>query len=92
MTTNTYSRQLVAKWSDSIKYGIYEGYWSVRLYEDRATLKMPYVRWLGNSGGPAVAVHRITGRDLDMLLQIAREEQKDDADYTSRVKEIIWDY
>ena len=91
-TTTTASRKLIASWSDDIKVGIYDSKWSVRVYEDRALLVMPTVKWVGQTGGYHEIKSRITGRDLSKLLAIAKSEIEDDAvgEYTEQVKEIIW--
>lgn len=89
-TKTTASRKIIATWTDSVKVGIYDSEWTVKLYADRAVLRAPYVKWVGNSGGYAEATHRITGRQLTSLLAIAKEQVEDDEDYTERVKEIVW--
>ncbi len=91
--TTSVSRKLLASWSGDIKVGIYDSEWSVRLYEDRALVVMPIVKWVGNSGGYAEIKSRITGRDLAKLLDIAKREIEDDAvgDYSEDVREIIRD-
>lgn len=89
--TTTASRKLIASWSAEEQVGIWIGKWSVRLYEDRAIIKIPYVKWANNSGSYAVATHRVTGRDLDRLLKLAAQEREDDADYTEDAHAIICD-
>ena len=92
MTAATYSRKLVAEWSDRMAVGIWDNtYWSVRLYADRAIARLPYVKWINNSGSLEYRTERLTGKALDTLLAIAEQQVADDADYTERVKRIVWD-
>lgn len=86
----TPSRKLIAKWSDSIQVGIYDNSsWSVRLYADRAVARIPYVKWVGNTGGYAEQHERITGKQHAELLEIARQQVDDEADYTDRVARLV---
>jgi len=87
------SGKLIAQWSDDIKVGIWDNEsWTLRLYADRAILKYPTVKWLGNSGSLDHVGTRITGSTHSALIAIAAEETADVADYTERVRELIWDY
>jgi len=52
---------------------------------------MPYVKWSGNTGGLDIARHRLVGRELQRLLEIARQQVEDSEDYTEQVKEIVWE-
>jgi hypothetical protein len=63
----------------------------VRLYSDRAIVRLPYVKWVNNSGSLEYRMERLTGRLLTELLAIAEQEIADDADYTSRVNAIVWE-
>lgn len=84
------SGKLITEWSDSIQVGIWENCaTSIRLYADRAIYKAPYVKWRNNSGSLDVETRRITGDDLKALLQIAKEEDEDGEDYTSRAFELL---
>jgi hypothetical protein len=90
MAKTTTSRKLITEWSDTIQVGIYDDCtWSIRLYEDRAVVKMPGVKWVGNSGCYHEYRYRITGSDLTRLLQIAQE---DDADGTEEALSLATDY
>jgi len=91
MTTKntTYSRKLIAEWSDDLKVGIYESAWRVRLYSDRAIAHVPYVKWTGNTGTLATRTHRITGTDLAELITISGQEDADGCDYTDRVWDLV---
>jgi hypothetical protein len=75
------SRKLVAKWSGELKVGIYERCaWSVRLYEDRAIVRMPYVKWANSSG--TLAFWRTVVSDsptVDAFARLTRDEASDDA-------------
>lgn len=85
--------KLIAKWSDSCKVGIWDNEtWTVRLYEDRAVYRHPYVKWVGQSGSLAYLSHRITGKMLTELLEIAKQQVNDSADYTNRVGELTARY
>ena len=90
-TESKLSRKLVAEWSGNIHVGIYDSEWTVLLYEDRAIVRMPYVKWSGNTGGLDIARHRLVGRELQRLLEIARQQVEDSEDYTEQVKEIVWE-
>ena len=89
---NGYSRTLVKEWSDYEQVGIWDNCeWTVRLYEDRAIYKGKTVRWSGNSGSLADVHERWTGKVVETLKRIAREEIADEADYTDQVYAIVRD-
>jgi hypothetical protein len=89
-TTATYSKVLVKEWHDYEQVGIWDNCkWTVRLYEDRAIYKGNTVRWSNNSGSLAEIHERWTGKVIETLKRVAREEIEDDADYTDKVYEII---
>lgn len=86
------SGKLIAKWSDDIKVGIWDNEeWTLRLYEDRALLKYPTVKWSNNSGSLEHQTTRITGRIHAALIKLAAEQETDAEDYTERARELIWD-
>lgn len=86
------SGKVIALWSDDIKVGIWDNEtWTLRLYEDRAVLKYPTVKWANNSGSLDHVSTRITGRIHAALLKLADEQVADAEDYTERVRELIWD-
>jgi len=86
----TASRKIIATWSWDVKVGIYDNCTvTVRLYEDRAVHREPYVRWIGNTGGYAERTNRIEGRMHAQLLRIAARQVEDESDYTDRVAEIV---
>jgi hypothetical protein len=77
------STKLVAEWSGQIKVGIYDNCsWSIRLYEDRAIVRMPGVEWTGNTGGYHLYKTRETGYKFRDLLAIAKREREDEESYT----------
>jgi hypothetical protein len=84
----------IAEWSDDIKVGIYDTEWALRLYDDKAILHMPYVKWIGNTGSLAMRVIRFSPTDSDFheFSLIATQEIDDEEDYTEEIKEIIWNY
>ena len=91
-TPASYSRVLVKEWSDYEQVGIWDCCkWSVRLYEDRAVYKGHTVRWVNNSGSLADVHERWTGKVIETLKRIAREEIEDEADYTDQVYAIVHD-
>jgi hypothetical protein len=93
VTTKPASTTLVAEWSGSINVGIYDNCtWSIRLYEDRAIVRMPGVKWQGNSGGYHLYRTRETGRKLAELLAIAARESADAEDYTADALEVVSGY
>lgn len=88
--STTYSKVLIREWTDAEKIGIWENCkWSVRLYEDRAVYKGHTVKWTGNNGSLATVHERWTGKVVETLKRIAREEIEDDANYTDTVYEDI---
>ena len=89
MKSTKSSRKLIATWSDDIVVGIYNSTWTVRLYADRAVVRIPYVKWVGNTGGYAERHERITGKLHAELLEIKRQETEDDVDYTGRVARLV---
>jgi hypothetical protein len=93
MANTTTSRKLIAEWSDSIKVGIYDNCtWRIRLYHDRAVVKMPGVKWEGNTGGYHEYIYRIVGDDHAMLLEIAKNQEVDGEEYSEEAYEIASDY
>ena len=88
--TSKPSAKLIAEWSGSIDVGIYDNCtWTIRLYEDRAIVRMPGVKWEGNTGGYHLYRTRETGRILRELLALAAEEKSDSEDYSDRALEIV---
>ena len=86
------STKLVAEWSGQINVGIYDNCeWTIRLYEDRAIVRMPGVKWVGNTGGYHLYRTRETGRKLAGLLALAAQEKADETDCTDRALEIVSD-
>lgn len=60
--------------------GIYDNCTRVaRVYADRTVATLPYVKWVGNTGGYAEAKHRITGRDHEAILAAMSDECDDTA-------------
>jgi len=87
------STKLVAEWSGRINVGIYDNCtWTIRLYEDRAIVRMPGVKWTGNTGGYHLYRTRETGRKLAALLAIAERETADAEDYSDEALEVVSDY
>jgi hypothetical protein len=84
----------IAEWSDDIKVGIYDSEWTLRLYDDKAILHTPHVKWIGNTGSLAMRVIRFGPNDRDFreFSIIAKQEIEDDEDYTDAIKDIIWTY
>jgi hypothetical protein len=73
------STKLLAKWSGELTVGIYERCaWSIRLYEDRAIVRMPYVKWIGQTGTLDFARNVYTGRILRKLLALAADTSEVD--------------
>ena len=88
-TQSKASRKLIAKWSDEIQVGIWERCdWSIRLYEDRTIVSMPYVKWVNNSGSLSYRQSRITGAAHARLIALAQQQIDDDADYSAEACEI----
>lgn len=86
------SGKVIATWSDDIKVGIWDNEtWTLRLYEDRAVLKYPTVKWINNSGSLDYVSSRITGRIHAALLKVAADQVDDLEDYTERARELVWD-
>lgn len=86
------SGKLIAQWSDDIKVGIWDNEaWTLRLYEDRAVLKYPTVKWSHNSGSLDYVSARITGRIHAALLKVAADQTDSIEDHTERARELIWD-
>jgi hypothetical protein len=93
MANTTASRRLITEWADEIQVGIYDNCtWRIRLYADRAVVKMPGVKWVENSGSYHDYHYRITGSDLARLRQIAEKQEADDSDYTEEAFNIASDY
>ena len=87
------STKLVAEWSGRINVGIYDNCtWTIRLYEDRAIVRMPGVKWTGNTGGYHMYRTRETGRKLAALLAIAERETADAEDYSYEALEVVSGY
>jgi len=87
--TATASRKLIKKWAGELQVGIWERCdWSVRLYPDRAVARMPFVKWVNNSGSLDESYQRITGPKHAQLLALAQAEIEDDADYSPEACEL----
>jgi hypothetical protein len=86
----------IKTWSDDIKVGIYDDQWTLTLYDDKAILHMPYVKWINNSGSLAQHITRFDvdsgAKTLAQFRKIATQEMEDEEDYTERIKELVWDY
>ena len=86
----------IKTWSDDIKVGIYDDQWTLALYDDKAILHMPYVKWVNNSGSLSEHVTRYDAESRSQMLakfrKIAAQEIEDGEDYTERIKELVWDY
>lgn len=87
----TENRKLIREWSDAITVGIYDNStWRVRMYDDRAVVTMPTVRWTSqSSGGYHEDKYRIEGVGLERLKDIYANEQADDEDYTDTVYDYL---
>jgi len=90
------STKLVAEWSGKLTVGIYENCaWSIRLYEDRAIVRMPGVRWQGNTGGYHLYRSRLDRSakggvvKLNELIALRASELADDEDYTDTALDIV---
>lgn len=82
-----------AEWGGTINVGIYSNRsWSIRLYADRAIVRMPGVKWTGNTGGYHLYRTHETGCRLTALLALANREHADSADYTDEALEIVSGY
>ena len=80
--------KLLREWTDTTTVGIYEDCtWTVRLYEDRAIIKMPGVRWTGNTGGYHLYRSRATAEQLAELRAVLAEEREDDEEYDDTLLE-----
>lgn len=91
-TQSSYSRVLIKEWSGYEQVSIWGNCrWSVRLYEDRAVYKGNGVRWSNNNASLCDVHERWTGKIIERLKRIAREEIEDDADYTDKVYAIVRD-
>lgn len=87
-TTTKPRAKLLREWTGTITVGIYECCtWTVRLYEDRAVIKMPGVRWTGNTGGYHLYRSRATDEQLAELRAVLAEEQADDEEYDDTLLE-----
>jgi len=84
----------IRTWSDNVKVGIWDDRWNITLYEDKAILHMPYVKWVNNSGSLTTRTTRFDkdSKICSTLKKIASEEIEDGEDYTEEVRREIWDY
>jgi hypothetical protein len=87
------SRKVIKVWEDWYQVGIWENCkQSVKLYEDRAIIKIPYVKWVNNSGSLDWSTERVTGKMLALLSTIAKQEVEDQEDYTDQVMDCVREY
>ena len=91
------STKLLQEWTWIVKVEIYDNCTvTIRLYEDRAILRLPGTKWQGNTGGYHLYRSRLDrsnssdANTLRDLLKIADEEKQDGEDYTDRVKELLF--
>lgn len=88
--------KLIAKWTDTMQVGIWDNTrWTVRLYEDRAVVHYPTVKWVNNSGSLSEITERWEPTETDKgyferLIKIAAHQADDDADYTEKVRRLVW--
>lgn len=61
----------------SVKVGIYDGEYVIRVYADLITVVIPYVRWVGNTGGYAESRESI--RD-EATIRAVLQEMRDDCE------------
>lgn len=83
----------IKTWSDDVKVGIWDDQWDLTLYDDKAILHMPYVKWVNNSGSLASHTTRFSVDDsmYGKFAKIAKQEEEDGEDYTDAIQELIWD-
>jgi len=76
---NTSSVKPLRVYSGNVTVGIYpDQAWSIRLYEGKAIVRMPYVKWSNDTGTLDVLKERIEpGYRLTKLLEAYRAEHKD---------------
>lgn len=88
--TKAASRTVVKTWHKFLAVGIYDNCSErIRLWEDRITVRYPYVKWIGTTGGYAETHYRITNPAIVAQLQaLVQAEIDDDADYTEEATEI----
>lgn len=89
------SRKVVKTWHiTGLQVGIYDHCTeTIKLWDDRVTVKAPYVKWIGNTGGYAESCYRLDSAVLvGRLKTLAQAETDDDADYTEDVREIVQAY
>lgn len=64
----------------SVQVGIYDNCTqSARVYEDRTIATLPYVKWVGNTGGYAEEKRRLTGAQHAAILSLLEDGAEDDA-------------
>ena len=97
MTETKPSSKLIQEWTWSLNVGIYDNCTAtVRLYEDRAIVRMPGIKWQGNTGAYHLyrslidSSNRTDAEMLAQLLRIAANEAQDDEDYTEEVKKAFY--
>ena len=90
--TKAASRKVVKVWHvTGLQVGIYENCTqTIKVWEDRVTVRSPYVKWIGNTGGYAEAHYRITDpKVVQRLKDLAQAEIDDEADYESEARGIV---
>ena len=79
-TTKPARAKLLREWTGHLTVGIYEDKpWSVKLYDTHATIRMPVVKWEGNTGILDFARCRASDAQLAFLRKTYAEEEQDRA-------------
>lgn len=70
-------KQPIRVYQDKLKVGIWDRCeWYLRLYDDLAVVRTPYVKWVDNSGSLAFEVRQIKpGNTLKKLLNLWEQEK-----------------
>jgi hypothetical protein len=93
------STKPIRVYSGEIQVGIWERCnWSVRMYEGKAIVRMPYVKWVNNSGSLDFTKERIEpGYRLTKLLALVADERSgkttdsfgDNRDFGAEALEVV---
>ncbi len=80
-------KKAIRTWTDQVQVGIFENCnMVVKLFADKATARIPYVKWTGNSGNLDYRTVVLSADDEAKIRQLA------DNDYTSAIMRIAWEY
>ena len=70
--------EIASEYSGDVKVGIYDTEISLKVYDDKAILTLPYIKWVNNNGNLDFQKHEITDEKEIDVLRLMFAEYDDD--------------